>query len=149
MLSEKWIKLNKSPRCFGPRDGKYSNITIGGAGVLLTMKLVRLSGQLTCDNTNANGWNFWGCTSFKGDQLYMSTIVTDSSNNPLLPGADLTYSIPGYNIHSTEIIYPRLSNPLRVVSGQEYRIWFGVDLKNSSEFNNEGTVCVDVFGLYE
>lgn len=52
-------------------------------------------------------------------------------------------------MHSPEIIYPKLANPLTMVVGLEYRIWFGHDLGDSSEFNNKGMVCVDVFGLYE
>lgn len=79
----------------------------------------------------------------------MAVVVTDSADFPLLPRNTKTYSIPGYNVHSPEIIYPKLANPLTMVVGLEYRIWFGHDLGDSSEFNNKGMVCVDVFGLYE
>jgi hypothetical protein len=34
---------------------------------------------------------------------------------------------------------------MNVTAGQEYRIWYGQDLVNESEDNNEGTACVDVF----
>lgn len=146
---EKWVKLNSSPRCFGARDDKYSAFTVNQTGVVLTMKLVRLSGWVTCDKSNANGWNYWGCNDFNGNQMYMTAVVTNSTNFIVLPNED-TYTIPEYNTSSSEIVYPRkMVKPLLLTAGQEYRVWFSHDLRNSSEFNNNGTVCVDVFGLYE
>jgi len=154
-MIEKWIKLNASPRCYGARDNLYSAFTITNKGVLLSMKLVRLNGSITCDTNNEHGWNYWGCVDFKGNHMYMSVIITNATNQPVFPdnpyfiSAPKTYNIPGYSVFSPDIIFPKLLKPRSMVIGQEYRIWFGQDMANLGENNNGGLVCVDVLGLYE
>lgn len=59
-----------------------------------------------------------------------------------------TYKISGVNDTSPEIIFDTTSEPLRVSHNQQFWIWFGQDIADCSEENNEGESCVDVYGWY-
>ncbi|XP_031557900.1 uncharacterized protein LOC116294448 [Actinia tenebrosa] len=150
-----WVKINTTPLCFGSRDDAFSPFVIQKTGLLSTMKLVHVRGNITCDVTNANGWNNWGCLGRHGNHMYMSVIITTRSDSIVLPERkyfmhnDKVYNFPGCNASSPELIFPKLASPLYVMTGQQYRIWFAQDLRDFSETNNGGTNCVDVFGLYE
>jgi hypothetical protein len=51
--------------------------------------------------------------------------------------------MPVFHARSPELVF-NFTKPMRVTAGQEYRIWYGQDLKDLYETNNEGTACVDV-----
>ena len=53
-----------------------------------------------------------------------------------------------YNSLSPELILSVYSHPRWVSSGQELRLWYGEDLVNSSEGDNGGRACCDVYALY-
>lgn len=85
----------------------------------------------------------------------MSVIITDNTNNVKLPGSDKfaplykIWNSIGMDAKSKELVFPTPTNTLSVVSGEQYRIWFGQDLDNQSDTDNGGKVCVDVYGLYK
>ncbi|XP_078356544.1 uncharacterized protein LOC144641399 [Oculina patagonica] len=70
----------------------------------------------------------------------------DSDNVILLPESqEFKYTLPGQNADSKEIEFTDISIPLLLSSGQELRIWYGEDLANYGEGDNDGTSCVDVY----
>jgi len=86
----------------------------------------------------------------------MSVIITDDKNNTKLPGSDKfavlsihVWNSVGIDAKSKELVFPTPATALSVVSGEQYRIWFGQDLDNLSDDDNDGQVCVDVYGLYQ
>jgi hypothetical protein len=50
----------------------------------------------------------------------------------------------------SELVFSPLNPPMAVKADQEFRIWFGEDLKDTGEDGNAGTSCTDVFmyGLF-
>jgi len=49
---------------------------------------------------------------------------------------------------SPELVLSVFSSPLSVTSGQELRLWYGEDLGGSTEHDNGGTSCSDVFARF-
>ena len=47
--------------------------------------------------------------------------------------------------HSDELVFSNFDYALYLHPYMELRIWFGKDLENWSEGDNQGRVCVDVF----
>ena len=45
--------------------------------------------------------------------------------------------------HSDELVFSNFDNPLYLHT--KLRVWFGEDLMNWTESDNQGRVCVDVF----
>ena len=56
-----------------------------------------------------------------------------------------TYTIPGYDSHSKEIVFSGFPSPLHLPSGQELRVMFNPD---PSDHNNAGEACADVYAKY-
>ena len=161
-----WIKVNTMPLCFGTRDDKYGSFTITQAGEILVLKLTHLFGTLVCFNGRSP--SFWGCQSERyGDKTLMTYISHANERRVILPrraGVEVggpwrsvgkckhemyTYKISGENDTSPEIIFDTTSEPLRVSHNQQFWIWFGQDIADCSEENNEGESCVDVYGWYK
>lgn len=111
-------------------------------GFAEAVKLVHVSGSVSC----ASGkWSKWGC----GPGGPFRTFVTTSTNLILLPESkELTYKISGYDVNSKEFIFTKFSNPLRLSSGQELRLWYSLDLFNHSEHDNKGKSGADVYAKY-
>ena len=60
-------------------------------------------------------------------------------------GSGLWYSMPVVgDKHSDELVFSNFDYPLYLHPYMELRVWFGEDLKNWSESDNQGRVCVDV-----
>ncbi|KAJ7374860.1 hypothetical protein OS493_005213 [Desmophyllum pertusum] len=141
-----WIKLNKNEVCFGAKDDSYGNFTMTSTGNILTLKLVYISGFVTCNNKTWPYGSHWACR--KGSSI--ATLVTNAVNRVIFPHdyQNMTYLLPGYHDNSSELIFKLLSPPLRVAAGDEYRIWYNEDLVNGLEVDNDGHTCVDVYALY-
>ncbi|XP_031567754.1 uncharacterized protein LOC116302562 [Actinia tenebrosa] len=147
-----WLKINASPVCFGARNDSYGSfyMKINGTAVH-KLKLIHLSGYVTCHKEKDERKSNWGCRK-NSDKLW--TIITDSTNQRILPqdGAPQysRYSIPGFTSSSHELIFENFTSPMVITTGQEYRIWYTEDLRNDSESDNGGTSCADVyvFGLF-
>lgn len=49
--------------------------------------------------------------------------------------------------HSDAIVFSNFDTPLYLHHLMQLKIWYGEDLKNWSETDNQGHVCVDLFGF--
>ncbi|XP_015760572.1 PREDICTED: uncharacterized protein LOC107339771 isoform X3 [Acropora digitifera] len=142
-----WRKLNSAPVCFGAKDNQFGRFQVEVGGSIQAVKMVHLSGQVTCD-VESNAWSKWGCA--RPDLVqYIIVVLTDESNTILLPmGQRYYYTIPGYDAQSSEIVFSGFPNPLHLSSDRELRLWYGEDLVDGGEHNNDGTSCTDVFAKY-
>ena len=133
--------MNSAAVCFGAKDNQFGQFQIEFGGSIEAVKLVHLSGQVSCHQP---GSSKWGCS---GKHIFV--FLTDASNTILLPmDQNSPYTIPGYDAQSSEIIFSGFPNPLHLRSGQELRMWYEEDLKNLHESDNGGTSCADVFVKY-
>lgn len=155
-ILDHWIKLSFRPVCFGARDDQYGSFRVPYGGKLAAVKLVHLSGAVTCDTRlGVSKWSFWGCGSHPALKNHVDVTITTASNHLISPPSQFfnTYAsakwseIPGFNSFSSEIVLPFLS-AYSVNSGQQLRLWYGEDLVNQSEADNGGKVCCDVYALY-
>ncbi|XP_028519138.1 uncharacterized protein LOC110252900, partial [Exaiptasia diaphana] len=120
-----WEKVNANPVCFGARDDTFGSFLINVTrGLINEVKLVHLSGGVTCKKGQLSNW---GCGDGK-----------------------LVFKIPSYDPFISAKLKMKLTTPINITAGQEYRLWYGEDFKNVSEGDNSGTACVDVhmYGLY-
>ena len=141
-----WSKLNTDPVCFGAKDDRFGSFEIETGGSVNAVRLVHVSGSVSCNvNAGADARARFGCR--KGE--YILTVITTSNDVILLPKSGETlYTLPGYYADSREIAFTDISAPLLLSSGQELRIWYGEDLKNSGEGDNGGSSCIDVYAKY-
>lgn len=97
----------------------------------------------------------WGCHGHSSLKSYpLNVVVTDKKNNLIFPlpqfiklSSSLWYEMPVVDdLHSDELVFSNFDFPLYLQPHMELRVWYGEDLKNSHEGDNQGRVCVDVFG---
>ena len=155
-LSVGWRKVNKWPVCFEAKGNRFERFYVP-RGRLPAIKLVHLYGYVSCHVQDPSFWSYWGC----GDNpsMWLNTLVnaviTDSDNHILLPPIQFQkisnlkwYRVPGYNSLSHELVLPFFTSLRRVHRKQELRVWYGENLVNLSEGDNEGKVCADVYALF-
>ncbi|XP_031559478.1 uncharacterized protein LOC116295712 isoform X2 [Actinia tenebrosa] len=136
----------------------YHHYTLRLMNMTITaIKLVHLSGYLMCNVLQDSCKSNWGCAAYTTtrnnsyeDRLY--TIITDHQDHKILPKDEfiksfvsLSYSLPGITSQSPELLFTNFTTPMNVTAVQEFRIWYGQDLVNKSESNNEGNACVEVY----
>ena len=142
-----WRKLNLAPVCFGAKDNRFGRFQVDVRGSIQAVKLVHLSEQVCCTHYQIS-WSNWGCDRPQQVQ-YISVFLTDASNTILLPvNQTAPYIIPGYNAKSSELVFRGFPTPLHLFPGQELRLWYWEDLRDLSEYDNNGTSCTDVFAKY-
>ena len=148
LIETPWRKLNSAPVCFGAKDNRFGRFQVEVGGSIQAVKLVHLSGQVTCYHPRESAWSKWGCNM--GDFVkYIFVFLTDASNRILLPmGQNSHYIIPGYDGQSSEITLSDFPHPLHLSSDQELRLWYEEDLRGRFENDNDGTSCTDVFVKY-
>ena len=79
-----WQKINgEKPVCFGAKDNDYGAFNITKSGRVKTMKLIHKSGSVHCNPST--GASYWGCTNSFHYKDKLMIIVTDDSNNAILP----------------------------------------------------------------
>ena len=97
----------------------------------------------------------WGCHGYSSFKAYpLNVVITDKQNNLIFPllqfikhSAGLWYDMPVVDDkHSDELVFSNFDYPLYLQPHMQLRVWFGEDLKNWAEGDNQGRVCVDVFG---
>ncbi|KAK3711824.1 hypothetical protein QZH41_008972 [Actinostola sp. cb2023] len=141
-----FLKVNTNPVCFSAKGNKYGVFYTANAGQIKSFKLVHVSGKVgPYPATSAN----WGTSGSRLD-----TIITDSLNKVLTPpiaslNGYYSYTLPGISGNDPELNLPGFSPSMSVVPRQQFRVWFGEDLRNTAESDNHGTSCVDVFAHYE
>ena len=99
-----------------------------------------------------------GCAHHGGITNYINVVITDAHDHIILPPKKLLasggnaagkwYYNVGYSSLSPELVLSVFSDPCHVSSGQEFRVWYGEDLKKYYEQDNGGKVCSDVYALY-
>ena len=141
--------------CFGAKNTQFGRFRAPTSGKVGSIKLVHLYGYVTCHKHNANNWSFWGCGY--GVSGLVNVVITTSYNHILLPPTQfMTFAhsagkwskVPGYNSFSKEIVLSRFYPSFYVNYGYVFHLWYGEDLVNYTESDNDGKVCVDVYILY-
>ncbi|XP_044173333.1 uncharacterized protein LOC114974261 [Acropora millepora] len=153
-----WQKINNDPVCFGARDDRYGAFNLTKTGVVKSVKLVHRNGSIKCHPKYSS--TFWSCGNIYtfGNNTFM-TIITNAKREALLPsvenmkahgchGKKHFYVLDGVNQGSPELILGNLSRPLSLLKDQQLQIWYGQDWVDCSEYNNNGTSCVDIFAWY-
>lgn len=125
----------------------------------MSIKLVHDTGRVTCDNSQPQYNRKWGCSRrhpVHGGMPF-SIVITTGKNDVILFPKELSlkgkkdslwYDIPKVDSDSAELIFGDSSYPNYVAHGQELRVWFGEELTNSEETNNNEIVCIRVKGWY-
>ena len=150
-FSEKWKKINTGPVCFGARDDSYGTFNIRESGVIHTFKLVHLSGSISCSPDTPP--SYWGCENSGYGDKRLLTVITFKNRSALLladytKGCGDPYKIEGVGVNDTELRFNNLFTPISVSVGKEFQIWYGQDLTNCSDDNNNGQTCADVYAWY-
>lgn len=122
--------------------------------LLGALKLAYRSGHVRCVSNVAHD-SRWGCHGYSSFISYpLNVVITDKYNNVIFPlnqfikhSAGLWYNMPAVDEnHTDELVFSNFEYPLYLSPFMELRIWFGEDLKNWSDGDNQGRVCVDVYG---
>jgi len=151
-----WVKLNSYPVCFGARKNTFGSFSVPYGGKITAVKLVHLSGYVTCDRRKFSYWSFWGCGKRPAVKDHVGVVITNSTSYIITPQSPFLKStppgkfsnLPRFKSFSPEIILPRFS-PFPVISGEELRLWYGEDLVGFTEHDNDGRVCCNVYALYD
>ena len=148
--SLRWVKLNKSPVCFGAKGDDFGRFSYHGNIFVRSFKLVHRSGKVSCLKTRANSYSYWGCWR----NPHLAAILTDQSNNILAPDASIVqgngrYNLPGYSSSSPELVFEKSGKPHVIFANNELRLWYGEDLRGRTEEDNDGKTCADVYGLLD
>lgn len=155
-----WVKLNTDPVCFGARGQAYGSFYLPSSQSfyrLAAIKLVHLYGSVTCDSGSSTSWSYWGCY-IPNFRSHVNVVVTIGYRR-ILPAwkyIDKTNSNSKYRLWSRIPGYTGLSNTLvlsddydrRLSGGQELRLWYGEDLRDSTDDNNAGRTCSNVYARF-
>ena len=142
----RWVKLNKSPVCFGAKGNQYGRLTYHRNIFVSSFMLVHRSGKVTCGSKQ---YSYWGCSP---NVRTLRTVLTDQNNKILAPEASTvnsggSYTLAGYTSSSSVLVFCAPKKPHCVFANSELRLWYGEDLRGTSESDNGGKTCADVYGL--
>ena len=143
----RWVKLNKSPVCFGAKGNQYGRFTYHRNIFVSSFMLVHRSGKVSCHKSY---YSYWGCVSNK-PQLHV--LLTDQNNKILAPKASTVnnkygyYYLSGYTSSSSALVFCAPKKPHCIFANGELRLWYGEDFRGNSENDNGGKTCADVYGL--
>ena len=155
-LTGRWRKLNHEAVCFSAR-GERPGWFYVPSGDLAAIKLVHLYDYVTCNYPTSSSWSYWGCVIPQHRYQVNVAITTSSSYTAILPlsrflsGSSHAKArkwsyIPGYTGLSSTLVLS--FNHSYYSSGETFRLWYGEDLTNSSENDNAGRTCCDVYGRF-
>ncbi|CAH3020610.1 unnamed protein product, partial [Porites evermanni] len=151
-----WRKLNYGAVCFSALDERPGRFYVP-SGNLAAIKLVHLYGYVTCDKHTSSSWSYWGC-DVPSVRYHVGVAITTSwSYKAILPlSRFLTGNsamklrkwsrIPGYTGLSSTLVLS-FDHPYHS-SGETFRLWYGEDLADSTEYDNAGRTCCDVYGRF-
>lgn len=142
----RWVKLNKSPVCFGARSNQYGRFTYPQNIFVSSFMLVHRSGTVSC---NKKSYSYWGCGP---NHPSLAVVLTDHQNKVLAPAASKVskygwYNLAGYTSSSSALVFCAPKKPHCIFANTELRLWYGEDLRGSTEGDNGGRTCADVYGL--
>ena len=133
-------RLQQSNVCFSSRGNKFGSFTMKNSGRLTAIKLVHKSGYVGCA---PSGKSNWGCGS-----AGISIGITDDKNKVIFPdnlASNGWANIPSYTSKSKEIIFKTPAVSTYAAEGKNMRLWYGEDLRDSTESDNIGRACADVY----
>ncbi|CAH3106852.1 unnamed protein product [Pocillopora meandrina] len=139
----RWVKLNKSPVCFGARDSQFGAFAYSQNIFVSSFMLVHRSGTVTC---NKRHYSYWGCYP---NHASINVVVTDHQNKLLAPAATNHggwYNLSGYTSSSSALVFCA-AKPHSIHANTQLRLWYGEDLRGYTENDNGGKTCADVYGL--
>ena len=138
--------MNRGEVCFGAKNDSYGKFTFTSNGTVVALKLVYISGFVTCNKYTVPYGSHWACR----EEGNIRTVLTNGTNGVIFPQIfkEKAYVLPGYLGNSSELVFNILSPPLRVATGDEYRIWYNDDLVDKKEDDNDGITCLDVYARY-
>jgi len=151
LLIDRWVKLDSV--CFGTKNNQYGSFNVPYGGKIAVLTLHHLSGYVSYQTGYITHWSFWGCGNHNVLKNHVNVVITTSSNHAILPlsqvfthGDGKWAELPGFNSLSPEIVLPFFT-AYSVNSGQEFRVWYGEDLVDFYEADNDGRVCSEVYAL--
>ena len=102
----RWVKLNKSPACFGAKGNQFGRFSYHQNVFVSSFMLVRRSGKVTC---NKSQYSYWGCIP---NNPNLGVLLTDQNNKILAPEASTVgksgwYNLAGYSSSSAVLIILR------------------------------------------
>ena len=118
-----WIPQGENI-CYGPEN--TGSFEINGNKTLVAIRLVHLSGGLTCKTKPSN----WGCQQdFCADDACHGTHIKRSKTNDLFPDiynldSDGLYTFPGFNIDDDLLIIKLQVWPTKVSDGEVFDIYY-------------------------
>ena len=147
----RWVKLNKSPVCFGARGNQYGRFTTFNRNIFVSQfMLVHRTGTVSCAKSNKAYYSYWGCAA---NHVNLIAVLTDKQNRILAPDASKVnskhgwYNLSGYTSSSSVLVFCAPKKPHCVFANSELRLWYGEDLFGHTESDNGGKTCADVYGL--
>ena len=127
-------------------------VTCAVTYTLLTTTIFKslLEFDFSC-TTNTAFNSKWGC--HKAGKTTLNVVITDWKNNLIYPRSDyikawgpVVYSMPGVDdLHSRELVFTNFGVKFYLERYRDLRIWCSEDLKDSSDSDNQGRACVDVY----
>ena len=138
-----WIKLNKSPVCFGAKGDQFGRFKYDRNIFVRSIMFVHRSGTVTC--SSSIGYSYWGCAPNTPNNI--NTMLTDENNKILAPSKEGASLMAGYTSSSSIVVFCAQKKPLCVLENSELRLWYWEDLVNSQEGDNGGKTCADVYAL--
>ena len=157
---DRWLNLTQEVVCFGARDSKFASVVIPLEGFLTSLKLIHVTGHVSCDSNAPQHNRKWGCSRSHPTlgRTPFNIVVTAGKHNGILFPIDLFmkdskkeslwYDITDVDPDALELVLGDLSYPYYVTSGQELRIWLGKDYQNVGKVEVEGKVCFAVKGWF-
>ena len=145
----RWVKLNKSPVCFGARGNQFGRFSYQQNIFVSSFMLVHRSGKVTCDKSDKSHYSYWGCLP---NHEGLIVLLTDQNNKILAPEASTVskggwYNLAGYSSSSSVLVFCAKNKPHVVFANSELRLWYGEDWVDGTESDNGGKSCADVYGL--
>ena len=145
----RWVKLNRSPVCFGAKGNQYGRFSYPGNVFVSSFMFVHRSGLVSCAKSHRHLYSYWGCAP---NSARLEAILTDDNNKILVPEASKVnklgkYNLAGYTSSSPVLLFPVSKKAHCVHANSELRLWHGEDLVGSTESDNGGRSCADVYGL--
>ncbi len=147
----RWVKLNKSPVCFGARGDQYGKFTTFNRNIFVSQfMLVHRTGTVTCNKNSKGAYSYWGCIPHTAR---LEVILTDQKNKILAPDASKVhskfgrYTLAGYTSSSSALVFCAPKKPHCVFANSELRLWYGEDFRGYAESDNAGKTCADIYGL--
>ncbi len=151
-VSARWTKLNCRPVCYGGRGNSYGVFPVDKQITAYQVKLVHVSGRISCAGENYYG--SFNCP-YKSVKNYFEVHLTDPDNKVIVPAPPVQYAsghrgwyyLNGNKIGSNQLVFSTGLTPYTFKKRTLYRVWYGEDLFKYAEGNNPGKMCVDVYAM--